>query len=120
MDEISRSGHDTGFNSDRYVDCNNPVATVPGEKCLSGYRQCKGLAFAPSLDHPDLNSAERHAYVDKLVYYNSQHDNVFGQRGTHRPIIIRIVAQRLSCLLLMLRKKLEKYIMWLQLKRIFC
>jgi len=68
MDEISRSGHATEFNSDRYVDRNNPVATVPGGQCLSGYRQCKELAFAPSLDHPNLNSAEIHAYTDKLVH----------------------------------------------------
>ena len=94
-EEIGRSGHASGDNSDRYIDRNNPWNSLPGGLCLAGFNDCHGKPISPSiqivatLDGTDL---VMNLFIDKLIKLNAHHESFFGKKGTLRPIVEQFVA----------------------------
>ena len=94
-EELARSGHASGNNSDRYIDRSNPMLTLPGGLCLAGFDNCHMNPVSPSLDILMANGEDFvtiQNLVDMLVHYHEEDDSIFGKQGRLRPMLESFVA----------------------------
>ncbi|GFH47346.1 hypothetical protein CTEN210_03821 [Chaetoceros tenuissimus] len=92
-EETNRSGHASGSNSDRYVDRNNPMNTLPGGLGLCEYQDCHMAPAAPTFFSLGPENVEVfNKFIDKLVHYDPHFTNLFGREGKLRPMIEEVVA----------------------------
>jgi hypothetical protein len=94
-EEIARSGHSNRANSaDNYIDRKNPFLTLAGGLALAGYENCHPKSLeVPSFTVLGSRYFETvNLFIDKLVIFNSRHDNMFGRNGRLRALIEQSVA----------------------------
>ena len=92
-EETNRSGHASGSNSDRYVDRNNPMNTLPGGLGLCEYEDCHMVPATPTFFSLGPENVEVfNIFIDNLVHYDPCFATLFGRQMLLCPMIEEIVA----------------------------
>ena len=92
-EETNRSGHASGSNSDRYVDRNNPMNTLPGGLGLCEYKDCHMAPSIPTFFSLGPENVEVfNIFIDNLAHYDRYFGDLFGRQGKLRPMIEEVIA----------------------------